>query len=64
MSERREVVVGSVLQAHQLQQYLNGAGIDWRSWPTTMTQTRVEITATSEQWAGIDQWLKRIGVHS
>jgi hypothetical protein len=64
MTERREVVVGSVLQAHQLQQYLNSAGVDWRSWPLTMTQTRVEITAESEQWTGINQWLQRIGVQS
>lgn len=61
MTERREVVVDSVLQAHQLQQYLTISGIDWHGWPLTMTQTRIVIDAASEQWTGIDGWLERIG---
>src|SRR4051812_29227242 len=33
MSERREVVVGSVLQAHQLQQYLHSASVEFTALP-------------------------------
>ena len=57
MTERREVVVGSVLQAHQLQQYLRASGVD----DFGVTGTTFRITAEPEQWAGIDQWLQRIG---
>jgi hypothetical protein len=60
VTERREVVVGSVLQAHQLQQYLRASGIeDFGAAGTTF-----RIDAEPEQWSGIDQWLQRIGVQS
>jgi hypothetical protein len=58
MTERREVVVGSVLQAHQLQQYLRSAGIN----DFAAEGTKFTIAATTEQWTGIEEWLRRIGV--
>jgi hypothetical protein len=65
MSERREVVVGSVLQAHQLQQYLHSASVEFTALPMEyrdgVARWPFIIQPTPEQWAGIVRWLQRIG---
>jgi hypothetical protein len=61
MSERRELVVASLLQAHQLGQRLNGIpGVEFTQELDGWPKRRFTITATVEQWAEIDQHLKII----
>jgi hypothetical protein len=62
VAETRDVTVGSSVQRHQLKQWLNAQGIDWRSWPISMTEGGFRITASPAQWEGINQWLQRTKV--
>lgn len=61
MSEPREVVVSSLLQAHQLGQRLNAMpGVEFTQELDGWPKRRFTITATVEQWTEIDQHLKTI----
>lgn len=61
MTETREVLVSSLLQAHQLGQRLNTMpGVEFTEELAGWPKRRLTITATVEQWAEIDQYLKII----
>jgi hypothetical protein len=64
MTERREVVVGSALQAHQLRQYLTKASVEFTALPMEHADGVLRwpfiIQPTPEQWTGVMSWLERI----
>jgi hypothetical protein len=64
MTERREVVVGSALQHHQVHQLLTQYGIEHADEPIGTSGARFTFVAADDQWMRIDQWLQRIGVQS
>jgi hypothetical protein len=69
VSERREVVVGSVLQAHQLRQQLRSLpDVRWsegdRESRDGVSAWVFVITADQPEWVDINQWLQRIGAQS
>lgn len=61
MTETREVIVASLLQAHQLGQRLaTMPGVEFTEELADWPKRRLTITATAEQWAEIERHLKTI----
>lgn len=58
--ETRDVTVGSALQRHQMCQLLRLYEVDWTDESQGQSKARFTITATAEQWQGIDEWIERI----
>lgn len=59
--EQRDLVVASLLQAHQLGQRLNAmTGVEFTQELAGWPKRRFTITATVEQWTEIERHLKTI----